>query len=667
MSGSTGVIEAVKAATTLEEVVVGSKVGHYRVLAPLGEGGMGAVFLAEHEVIGRKAAIKVLHPLVAKDDEAVSRFFMEARAVNQIRHPNIVEVTDFGTENGQPFIVMEYLEGETLSARLNREGKFEPLAAVHVIRQVASALGAAHERGVVHRDLKPGNIMLLNHPDYPDFVKVLDFGIAKLTGDRDPNVGHHTRVGVPIGTPAYMSPEQCLGEADVDTRSDVYSMGVVFYGLLTGQLPFRDGPLGQVILAHVQERPRPPVDVNPRVGHVLSDLVMKTLEKRRQDRFATMKDFRDALDGVVGMGRSSNTSPLGVPILYPAGPDSSQASREGVPKPIVDTKTTAGISPQQLQPPAFPEDNTRPISEPSPSVMQSTSPTKEDTLFERLRGIVHERLESDKFSLPRLSAVTEQCLEALKLPGFAFSNAAYLVSPDTMLARKIVRLANSVAFSSVAPAITLEQSIGRLGADGLQKALVEFSAKPIYMSKYERVRDAFRRPWYHALAAGMIAEKLCEAVELKEQALPLYLACVLHDIGKPVVGGFLLSVEEQTAGLRGRRWMTDELWLRVITATWRSVSIAVARAWHLPDSVVAILNSTGNKPMRDERATSVVLRLAMAYAARDGFYLRQADLYNNEQEIESGKSLLSLDDTKEHRALHQVKERVNLLAKIRGG
>ena len=664
MSGNIGLTEALQAAVTPAEVIVGSTVGHYRILAPLGEGGMGAVFLAEHDVIGRKAAIKVLHPLVAKDDEAVSRFFMEARTVNQIRHPNIVEVTDFGTENGQPFIVMEYLEGETLSSRLNREGKFEPLGAVHVVRQIASALGAAHDRGVVHRDLKPGNIMLLNHPDYPDFVKVLDFGIAKLTGAADPNVGHHTRVGVPIGTPAYMSPEQCLGEPDVDQRSDVYSLGVVFYGLLTGRLPFRDGPLGQVILAHVQERPKPPVDVNPRVGHVLSDLVMKTLEKRRQDRFASMKDFRDALDGVVGVGRT-HTSPGGVPVMA-MGPDVSSPIKVAQVSGA-QSYTAIGLGDAEAQAMAFPEQATRPICDPSPSLMQATAPTKEDTLFERLRGIVHERLESDKFSLPRLSAVSEQCLEALRLPGFAFGNAAYLVSPDTMLARKIVRLANSVAFSSVAPAITLEQSIGRLGADGLQKALVEFSAKPIYLSKYERVREAFRRPWYHALAAAMIAEKLCETLELKPQALPLYLACILHDIGKPVVGGFLLSVEEQTAGLRGRRWMTDELWLRIITATWRSVSIAVARAWHMPDTVVSMLNGVGNKHMRDERATSVVLRLALAYAARDGFYLRQADLYNNEQEIEATKALISLDDAKEQRVLHQVRERVNLLAKIRGG
>lgn len=662
MSASSGGSEAASAAQMPEAVTVGSRVGPYRILAPLGEGGMGAVFLAEHDLIGRKAAIKVLQPVVARDEEAVSRFFMEARTVNQIRHPNIVEVTDFGTEDGQPFIVMEYLEGETLASRLNQHGRFEPAAAMHVIRQVASALGAAHDRGVVHRDLKPGNIMLLNHPDYPDFVKVLDFGIAKLTSKNDPAVLHHTRLGVPIGTPAYMSPEQCMGEADVDHRSDIYSMGVVLYGMLTGRLPFRDGTLGQLILCHLQERPRAPMDLNPAIWRALSDLVMRTLEKRREDRFGTMRDFRVALDQLSASPVRTATSPGGVPVIRLPAAD---AADPGQP-PLIPAKSA---TPDPTAPgiPAFPDVATMPIPDISPELVKATAPTKEDTLFERLCNIVYERLEQDKFSLPRLSPVTEQCLESLRLPGFAFANAAALVSQDTLLARKIVRLANSVAFSSVAPAITLEQSISRLGGEGLQKALVEFSAKPVYVSRYERVRDAFRRPWYHALAAAMVAEKIAEAIGLGDLATPLYLASVMHDIGKPVVGAFLISVEDQTAGLRGRRWMNDELWLRVITATWRTVGVSVTRAWHLPEVVVGILDSVGNKPLQDERAAGVVLRLALAFARREGFYLRQADLFNNAQEITAGKSLLNLDDRAEQRIMHQVRERVTLLAKIRGG
>ena len=213
--------------------LIGQSVGSYVITSLLGEGGMGKVYLARHSLIGRKAAVKILNPEISSDEESVSRFFTEARLVNDIRHPNIVEITDFGQFSNYYCIVMELLEGETLAARLKRTRTLDEATAVRIFRQVSSALGAAHEQGMVHRDVKPENIFLRNHPDYPDFVKVLDFGIAKLMGGNSA-VGHHTKTGTVIGTPAYMSPEQCLGEASLDLRSDIYSLSVVLYEALTG-------------------------------------------------------------------------------------------------------------------------------------------------------------------------------------------------------------------------------------------------------------------------------------------------------------------------------------------------------------------------------------------------------------------------------------------------
>jgi serine/threonine-protein kinase len=195
--------------------IIGQTLGSFHVLSLLGEGGMGRVYLAEHVLIGRRAAIKVLAADIASKEDLVSRFFTEARAVNDIRHPNIVEVTDFGTFGNQPYIVMELLDGETLEQRLLRVKTLDPSATVRVVAQIAAAVGAGHDHDMVHRDLKPANIFLRNHPDYPDFVKVLDFGIAKLVA-RDRNVQHHTEMGAIIGTPAYMSPEQCLGDTHLD-------------------------------------------------------------------------------------------------------------------------------------------------------------------------------------------------------------------------------------------------------------------------------------------------------------------------------------------------------------------------------------------------------------------------------------------------------------------
>src|SRR5262245_224105 len=187
---------------------------------------MGVVYLAEHPALGRKAAIKVLHPQMAADPQVVSRFFQEARASNAIRHPNIIETYDFGTlADGASYIIMEYLEGENLQERLKREGRQSVRTALDFACQAAGALAAAHAKGIVHRDLKPDNLFVTPDPRAPQhqLIKILDFGIAKLAGQVPSAVSHKTRTGTLMGTPLYMSPEQCLGVREVDHRTDIYS------------------------------------------------------------------------------------------------------------------------------------------------------------------------------------------------------------------------------------------------------------------------------------------------------------------------------------------------------------------------------------------------------------------------------------------------------------
>jgi serine/threonine-protein kinase len=267
---------------------------------------MGRVYLAEHVLIGRRAAIKVLAAEIAKNEEVVSRFFTEARAVNDIRHPNIVEVTDFGTVGKIPYIVMELLDGETLEQRLARVQKLDATSAARVVAQVAAAVGAGHEHGMVHRDLKPANIFLRNHPDYPDFVKVLDFGIAKLVA-HDRNVQHHTEMGALIGTPAYMSPEQCLGDTHLDHRSDIYSLGVVLFQVLTGRLPFTAETAGRLIMSHVQEVPPSPQAINPSLSAATSAVILRAMAKKPDERFTSMREFRDAVLLAGGMHAGAAT------------------------------------------------------------------------------------------------------------------------------------------------------------------------------------------------------------------------------------------------------------------------------------------------------------------------------------------------------------------------
>src|SRR5436305_4084384 len=214
--------------------LIGKSIGNYQIKAKLGEGGMGTVYLGEHPLIGKRVAVKVLLEELAAKEDIVSRFFNEAKAVNDIGHQNIVDIVDFGkvkNDHGGDvvYFIMEFLDGESLAARLRRTGlSFNET--MHVMTQCCSALTASHAKGIVHRDLKPENIYLCPRGTDKNFVKILDFGIAKLTGDGGTS-SHNTRTGLVIGTPAYMSPEQCEGKGFIAHRSDVYSLGVVTYEL----------------------------------------------------------------------------------------------------------------------------------------------------------------------------------------------------------------------------------------------------------------------------------------------------------------------------------------------------------------------------------------------------------------------------------------------------
>ena len=276
-------------------IAVGATVGNYKVLQKIGSGAMGNVFLAEHPVIGKRVALKVIHPELASNEEMIARFFNEAKAVTQIGHENIVDVQDFGqTPDGDSFIVMELLEGMSLGDKLKHEGAFSNSRATHVALQLADGLSAAHARGIIHRDLKPDNIFLINRGGDPDFVKILDFGLAKLTGPSQA-VSHQTKTGSLLGTPHYMAPEQAENIKKVDHRADVYSLGCILFQLLTGRVPFPGDGFGEVLVRHVREPPPLPSRLNPAVPPPLEKIVLHALAKRPEFRFASMDEFRRAL------------------------------------------------------------------------------------------------------------------------------------------------------------------------------------------------------------------------------------------------------------------------------------------------------------------------------------------------------------------------------------
>jgi eukaryotic-like serine/threonine-protein kinase len=266
----------------------------YHILGKLGEGGMGTVYLAEHVRMGRRCAVKVINPTLAHDADSVSRFKREAANASRINHPNVAAIYDFGESRDDiVYLAMELIEGEALSVILHREGALSPSRAIELARQTAEALAAAHELSLVHRDLKPDNIMVTQARG-SEIVKVVDFGIAKVTQGARQTV---TRTGYVVGTPAYMSPEQCLGEV-LDGGSDVYSLGCILYEMLTGQRAFA-APSGEVSLARRLSEPPPhPRQVKRHLAKSLDRLVTKALARAPEERFQSALEMRDALVSV---------------------------------------------------------------------------------------------------------------------------------------------------------------------------------------------------------------------------------------------------------------------------------------------------------------------------------------------------------------------------------
>jgi serine/threonine-protein kinase len=313
--------------------MIGRTVGNYVIQAKVGEGGMGAVYVAEHPHIRRKVAVKVLHPGVERMPEMVHRFFNEARAASEIRNRHIVEVLDFGElpPEGTPYLVMEWLEGQSLAAALREQPKL-PLARVaHIVGGVARALRAAHGKGVVHRDLKPDNVFLVQSDPEPDFVKVLDFGIAKLITAGAP-VSFQTQTGAIMGTPQYMSPEQCRGAKEIDHRTDIYSLGVMAHQMLAGQLPFQADSLGELLFKHLGETAPELAKLDASIPPAVSAIVARALDKSPEKR--------PTLDEIAAVMAEVAT---GAPISGPVGIDRARAGAPTAPaSPVAPTTTLAG-------------------------------------------------------------------------------------------------------------------------------------------------------------------------------------------------------------------------------------------------------------------------------------------------------------------------------------
>jgi hypothetical protein len=294
--------------------VIGQTIGNFKVVSRLGVGGMGEVWLAEQQNIGTHVAIKLLNASVSQDTEHVQRFFNEARAVSRIQHAGIVKIFDVGTHAGQAYLIMEYLEGETLSQRLAKLGRLPFSQIGDIGRQIATVLDATHTAGITHRDLKPDNIFLVPDRELGERVKVLDFGIAKLTGTL---AGHSPRTMGTMGTPAYMAPEQWGDTSKVDWRADLYSLGCVAFEMTCGRVPFVASTIAEACGKHINEQPPRASSLAPTVPASLERLIAQLLEKDPAARPGSMRQAADAFALVdkqaLGTAPTVTTAPVSLP------------------------------------------------------------------------------------------------------------------------------------------------------------------------------------------------------------------------------------------------------------------------------------------------------------------------------------------------------------------
>jgi len=334
----------------------------YKVVEEVGRGGMSAVYKGIHELMDRTVAIKVLLPQLVSDQISIKRFQQEAQAASHLQHPNVITVYDYGfVASGQPYLVMDFLEGESLADIIRRDKQVPVKRMIPIFMQACEALEHAHQKGVIHRDLKSSNIMLIDFEGKKDFVKVVDFGIAKLMPSSGKQSQNLTQTGEVFGSPIYMSPEQCMAQS-LDARSDIYSMGAMMYESLTGQPPLMGNSIIDTMQMHMSTPPKPFRESRPDldIPEALERVVLKALAKKPEQRYQSMQELRDAMEGVsklidkeklfgpgpAAKGVRSTRSSL-AKYQQPAGSKSAAAS---APTPRIESNRPQGATGAQMAP-----------------------------------------------------------------------------------------------------------------------------------------------------------------------------------------------------------------------------------------------------------------------------------------------------------------------------
>jgi putative nucleotidyltransferase with HDIG domain len=563
-------------------------VGEYFVHDNLGEGASGFVYAAKHVRTQRPVALKMLRRELSQNQSILARFLGEARTINAVGHPNIVEVFGTGTHDGRPYVVLELLRGETLEDRLAQRERLDLKQALPIFLECADALAAAHDRHVVHRDLKPENIFLMQREGGGEITKILDFGIAKLIDGEQPGVTSH---GAIVGTPQYMSPEQCVGDDALDHRSDIYSLALVLYRMLTGDLPYvmTGHHLMRYVLAHTQQTPRAPRSLVPDLPEVLETVILRALAKQPEHRYADMRAMALAL------------------------------------APLRSAKQTLTMVSSLVD----------------ENLVQALAPEAFAGAGHAVARFVLEGIHAGTLELPGLPTAAMRCIEMLQNPKCTVGGLVEVLGRDPLLVSQLIGRANTASISGASPARTLEQALGRLGMRPLGNLLIEVATRRLFESRDQGIRQAFQLMWDHSIAVAQLAQQL--ARRLKADPELSYLAGLLHDVGKPIVGAILLEAERVAASKR-KAWHSRDAWLALVSSCHREVGFALARSWQLPDEVLCTIARSDRYSLAADASPVNIVCFANALVKRAGVYTRPVEETEIAPVIAEGAQMFKMSD-----------------------
>lgn len=538
----------------------------YRLGRELGSGQVTTSYLAHHRNGRRRGVIKFVHDDFATQPSHLRAYIEEAKRADRINHEGFCSLLKTGTHQGRPFLLTEYIEGESVASVVDRGLRLPEGDVVRIGAQLAAALGAAHEDGLVHGYLSPSNVMLSNGGDAGARAVITDFGIRRML-----NWGGGMNAD---DTPApHMPPEQLRVRGDLPPTVDVFALGVMLYELLVGEPPFElepESPARTTRVSTPERRAVPPRTRQPQVTAGMEGVLLKALAPKPRDRFQNMAAFSDGLRYV-------------------------SASHAEVARSVDQIFGDA-------------ESSGRP----------RTVQERTELVATKLQGMVMERLESGNLELPVMPTAVGRAITMLDNPNSSLRKVAELLDQDPVLATQVLRVANSPIFMGSGKAATIDHAVTRLGAGNLRAVLVECSANQIFQSRVPSIRREMEEIWKHSVAVASVARALAGLRFGPDPALA-YIAGLLHDVGKPIVGGVLLEVEKHLAQ-QDRKFMNHDMWVRVVAEGHRAVGKAAIATWELPEAIIEAIEFCSGYDFDAPKGLSNYVCLANAIAKRERPY-----------------------------------------------